>query len=115
MANRILYKDQVLVDFDAMKVKSVEVLTAQSGSLYPETNKFYRQTINSNTNIVLPTNLNNNIFNQIIMQIEVVGSPTIGLGTTFGYDTIPTITSGKYKLTYDYDGTNWIIDIKKQQ
>lgn len=115
MANKIVYKDKVLVDFDLIGLKEVNTLTPQSGSLYPETNKFYRQTINSNTNIVLPTNLNSNIFNQIIMQIEVVGSPTIGLGTTFGYDTIPTIASGKYKLTYDYDGTNWIIDIKKQQ
>lgn len=115
MANKIMYKDQVLVDFDLMKTNSLEVLTPQSGSLYPETNKFYRQSISSNTNIVLPTNLNNSVFNQIVMQIEVTGSPTIGLGTTYGYDTIPTITDGKYKLVYDFDGTNWIVDVKKQQ
>lgn len=115
MANKIMYKDQVLVDFDAMKVKEIEVLTAQSGSLYPETNKFYRQSISTNTNIVLPTNLNNSVFNQIIMQVEVTGSPTIGLGTTYGYGSIPTLANGKYKLIYDFDGTNWIVDVKTQQ
>ena len=112
MANRIMYKDQVLVDFDT---KPLEVLTAQSGSLYPLSNHIYRQSISSNTNIVLPTTLEDNFFNQIIMQVEVSNSATVGLGTTHSYGTIPTLTDGKYKLVYDYDGTNWVIEVKQEQ
>lgn len=115
MANKIMYKDQVLVDFDSMKVKPIEVLTAQSGSLYPEVNRIYRQSISSNTNIVLPAVSDNTIFNQIIMQVEVSNSPSISLGTTYGYGTIPTLANGKYKLIYDYDGTNWILEVKTEQ
>ena len=112
MANRIMYKDQVLIDFDT---KRLETLIAQSGSLYPESNHIYRQAISSNTNIVLPTTLDDGFFNQIIMQIEISNSATVGLGTTYGYGTIPTLANGKYKLIYDYDGANWVVEVKTEQ
>ena len=115
MANKIMYRDKVLVDFDLIKVKELESLTAQSGSLYPLTNHIYRQAIGSNTNIVLPAVTDDTVFNQIIMQIEVSNSATVGLGTTYGYGTIPTITNGKYKLVYEYDGTNWVLEVKSEQ
>ena len=82
--------------------------------MYPLTNHIYRITVSSTTNIVLPASVDSTKDNQIIIYLTTSGTPNISLGTVHGWGTAPSAITvdNTYKLIYDYDGSNWVLEVK---
>lgn len=83
--------------------QNINAIESTSGTIALETNKVYKATLDGNTTFTLPSNVDNTIFNQIYLQLDVTGTPTVDFGTT-NYMTIePVITSGINLICYEYN------------
>lgn len=115
---RIMYRDQILFDFDRIKVNEIDTT---SGAITLEPNTYYSANISSNFNITLPVISSSSYADlvgyvcRIVIYATVSNSPSINLGTTYSYSGISTLANGKYMLTYEYNGSEWVLDIKTQQ
>lgn len=81
-------------------------ITATSGNITLQTNTVNSCTISGNTTFVLPQTVNNNILNKIILQIKIIGTPTIDWGATHYLVDSFTLTPGTYDIVYEYDSLN---------
>ena len=83
--------------------EEMNTISATSGTIALESNKVYKASLDGSTTFTLPSTVDNTIFNQIYLQLDVTGTPTIDFGTT-NYMTIePVITSGINLICYEYN------------
>lgn len=91
--------------------EEMNTISATSGTIALESNKVYKASLDGSTTFTLPSTVDNTIFNQIYLQLDVTGTPTIDFGTT-NYMTIePVITSGINLICYEYNSNEqaWYI------
>lgn len=83
---------------------------ATSGKMGLCDNSFYRIAPTDNITFVLPTDLDNQAFHQILVQMQLTKSITIDYGTNcfFGGQTPQISETGFYDLIYEHNGTNWV-------
>lgn len=63
----------------------------------------YRAVISQDTTFVLPEVTDNTLLNQILIQLEVRGTPSINWGTTNFFSGEPSVAEGNYNIVYEYD------------
>lgn len=71
----------------------------------------YRGVVSQNTTFVLPEVKDNTLLNQILIQLEIQGSPTINWGTTKYFSGEPSASEGHYNVIYEYDSlvNGWVV------
>lgn len=71
----------------------------------------YRAIISQNTTFVLPEVTDNTLLNQILIQLEVRGTPSINWGTANFFSGEPSVAEGHYNIVYEYDSLvgSWIV------
>lgn len=96
-------------------LKPVNVL-ASSGDVTLESNTINRVNITGTLHFHLPSTVQNSIFNQILVQVNMSNLQEVLLDTTYTFnDVLPSLTeAGKYDLIYEHDGTNWYVGIIKR-
>lgn len=84
-----------------------------SGSIQLESNTINRVTVSGALEFTLPVTVNNAIYNQILVQVDLSNYYNVALGTTYTFNgVLPALTeAGKYNLIYEYDGANWYVGI----
>lgn len=84
-----------------------------SGSIQLESNTINRVTVSGALEFTLPATVNNAIYNQILVQVDLSTYYNVTLGTTYTFNgVLPALTeAGKYNLIYEYDGANWYVGI----
>jgi hypothetical protein len=84
-----------------------------SGSIQLESNTINRVTVSGALEFTLPVTVNNAIYNQILVQVDLSTYYNVTLGTTYTFNgVLPALTeAGKYNLIYEYDGANWYVGI----
>lgn len=94
-------------------VQAIESISSTSGTISLQTNKIYRVTLNGNTTFSLPSSVNNSIFNQILVQVNITSSLTINFGTTKYFDEEPEIEQGYCNLIFEYDSIQqaWVVGL----
>lgn len=63
----------------------------------------YRAILSQDTTFVLPEVTDNTLLNQILIQLEVRGTPSINWGTTNFFSGEPSVAEGNYNIVYEYD------------
>lgn len=63
----------------------------------------YRGTISQDTTFVLPAVQDNTLLNQILVQLEISGAPSINWGTSNYFSGEPSKSAGNYNIIYEYD------------
>ena len=108
---------QSLVDTAAL----IELLKYQSqlgileipagGNITLASGGIYRGTISQDTTFVLPTVQDNTLLNQILVQLEISGTPTIDWGTANYFSGEPSKSAGNYNIIYEYDAlvSGWVV------
>ena len=91
------------IEIQASTVQDIETISATSGNITLETNKVYKATLDGNTTFTLPATIDNTKFNQIYIQLDVTGTPTIDLGTTNYFTIEPVLDSGGNWINYEYN------------
>lgn len=81
-----------------------EVVNLASGGIY-------RGVVSQNTTFVLPEVKDNTLLNQILIQLEIQGAPTINWGTTKYFSGEPSASEGNYNIIYEYDSliNGWVV------
>ena len=71
----------------------------------------YRAIISQNTTFVLPEVTDNTLLNQILIQLEVRGTPSINWGTANFFSGAPSVAEGHYNIVYEYDSLvgSWVV------
>lgn len=71
----------------------------------------YRAIISQDTTFVLPEVTDNKLLNQILIQLEVRGTPSINWGTANFFSGTPSVSEGHYNIIYEYDSLvgGWVI------
>lgn len=71
----------------------------------------YRGVISQDTTFVLPEVKDNTLLNQILVQLEIQGAPTINWGTTKYFSSEPSASEGNYNIIYEYDSlvSGWVV------
>lgn len=84
--------------------QNLVILEQTSGRIQLEENKVYSLVILGSVTFVLPMPANKNILNQIKVQAQISGAPTINWGTNrFFNKTTPNVGSGNYDFYFDFD------------
>ena len=63
----------------------------------------YRAILSQDTTFVLPEVTDNTLLNQILIQLEVRGTPSINWGTANFFSGEPSVAEGHYNIVYEYD------------
>lgn len=63
----------------------------------------YRAILSQDTTFVLQEVTDNTLLNQILIQLEVRGTPSINWGTTNFFSGEPSVAEGHYNIVYEYD------------
>ena len=94
-------------------IKETITTLASSGTISLVSNSINRMTCTGTTTFSLPASVDNTIFNQILVQLEMSSVQTINLGTThFFKRTTPDLSAaGNYNILFEYDGTNWVCGV----
>lgn len=97
---------------DVKAEQPVNILNG-SGSIQLVSNTVNRVIVSGALEFTLPATVDNTIYNQILVQLDLSTYYNVSLGTTFTFNgVLPAITTaGKYNLIYEYDGTNWYVGI----
>lgn len=71
----------------------------------------YRAIISQDTTFVLPEVTDNTLLNQILIQLEIRGTPSINWGTADFFSGSPSAGEGHYNIVYEYDALvgGWIV------
>ena len=71
----------------------------------------YRAIISQDITFVLPEVTDNTLLNQILIQLEVRGTPSINWGTADFFSGSPSAVEGHYNIIYEYDALvgGWIV------
>lgn len=96
-------------------LRPVKILPS-SGDVTLESNTINRVNITGTLHFHLPSTVQNSIFNQILVQVNMSNLQEVLLDTTYTFnDVLPSLTeAGKYDLIYEHDGTNWYVGIIKR-
>lgn len=81
----------------------IQTLPSAGGNINLVSGGIYRGVVSQNTNFILPQVTDNSLFNQIIIQLQVVGTPTINWGTNQYFSSEPTVSEGFSNIIYEYD------------
>lgn len=84
-------------------VQNIETVSSSSGTIALETNKVYKINLTGNTIFTLPSTVDNTIFNQIYVQLNITGDITVNLGTTNYFTEEVELESGLSWITYEYN------------
>jgi len=87
----------------------VNVLST-SGTVSLKDNSVYRITQTAAITFSLPTSLNNSLFHQILVQLNLSTVYTVSLGTSkyFG-SSVPSFSEiGMYDIVFEHNGSNWV-------
>lgn len=89
----------------------IQTLPSQGGNVSLVSGGIYRGVVSQNTNFILPQVTDNSLFNQIIIQLQVVGTPKINWGTTQYFSSEPTVSEGFSNIIYEYDALMgaWVV------
>lgn len=89
----------------------IQTLPSSGGNISLASGGIYRGTISQDTTFVLPEVQDNTLLNQILLQVEISGEPTINWGTTNYFSGEPSKSSGNYNIIYEYDALvgGWIV------
>lgn len=81
------------------------------GSINLASGGIYRGVVSQNTTFVLPEVKDNTLLNQILIQLEIQGTPTINWGTTKYFSGEPSASEGNYNIIYEYDSlvNGWVV------
>lgn len=108
---------QSLVDVQAL----IELLKYQNqlgiielpvgGTINLVSGGIYRAILSQDTTFVLPEVTDNTLLNQILIQLEVRGTPSINWGTANFFSGSPSAGEGHYNIVYEYDALvgGWIV------
>ena len=83
--------------------QDIEDLVASSGTIALDTNKVYKISLDGNTTFSLPVTLDNTVFNQILLQLQITGTITIDWGTTHYFIDELELGAGVYDIVYEYN------------
>ena len=100
LVNMLKYQNQLGV----LALPTGGVVNLASGGIY-------RGVISQDTTFVLPEVKDNTLLNQILVQLEIQGSPTINWGTTKYFSSEPSAGEGNYNIIYEYDSlvNGWVV------
>ena len=89
----------------------IQTLPSQGGNVNLVSGGIYRGVVSQNTNFILPQVSDASLFNQIIIQLQVVGAPTINWGTTAYFSGEPSAGEGFSNIVYEYDALmgQWVV------
>lgn len=89
----------------------IQTLPSAGGNINLISGGIYRGVVSQNTNFILPQVTDNSLFNQIIIQLQVVGTPTISWGTNQYFSSEPTVSEGFSNIIYEYDALMgaWVV------
>lgn len=110
-ANALKFKSGKLF-VDVKAEQPVNTLNG-SGSVQLVSNTVNRVTVTGALEFTMPATVDNTIYNQILVQLDLSNYYNVSLGTTYTFNgVLPAITeAGKYNLIYEYDGANWYVGI----
>lgn len=96
---------------DNLVKQPITILNVSSGTISLESNTVYSAILTGNTTFSLPFDIDTTQLNQILIQLKIVGSITIGWGTEKYFTETPSSTEGKYNIIYEYDveSSNWYV------
>lgn len=83
--------------------QAIEALVASSGTIALDTNKVYKISLDGNTTFSLPVTVDNTVFNQILLQLQITGTITIDWGTTHYFIDALELEAGVYDIVYEYN------------
>lgn len=94
-------------------VQNIETVSSSSGTIALETNKVYKINLTGNTIFTLPSTVDNTIFNQILIQLNISSDINLNLGTTKYFNEEPEISQGYCDLIYEYDSIQeaWVVGL----
>lgn len=71
----------------------------------------YRAILSQDTTFVLPEVTDNTLLNQILIQLEIRGTPSINWGTANFFSGSPSAGEGNYNIVYEYDSLvgGWVV------
>lgn len=89
----------------------IQTLPSAGGNINLVSGGIYRGVVSQNTNFILPQVTDNSLFNQIIIQLQVVGAPTINWGTAAYFSGEPSANEGFSNVVYEYDALmgQWVV------
>lgn len=89
----------------------IQTLPSTGGNINLASGGIYRGVVSQNTNFILPQVTDNSLFNQIIIQLQIVGTPTINWGTNQYFSSEPTVSEGFSNIIYEYDALMgaWVV------
>lgn len=81
------------------------------GSINLASGGIYRGVVSQDATFVLPEVKDNTLLNQILIQLEIQGTPTINWGTTKYFSGEPSTSEGNYNIIYEYDSlvNGWVV------
>lgn len=91
--------------------KSMPVITLPSiGTIVLSDNSINRITPTGSITFSLPQVVDNNVFHQILVQMNLTTVHNINLGTNLYFgDEAPLFETGNYNIIYEYNGSNWVV------
>lgn len=89
----------------------IQTLPSAGGNVNLVSGGIYRGVVSQNTNFILPQVSDASLFNQIIIQLQVVGAPTINWGTSAYFSGEPSANEGFSNVVYEYDALmgQWVV------
>lgn len=100
LVNMLKYQNQLGI----LALPTGGVVNLASGGIY-------RGVVSQDTIFVLPEVKDNTLLNQILVQLEIQGAPTINWGTTKYFSSEPSASEGNYNIIYEYDSlvNGWVV------
>ena len=87
------------------------IITLSSiGTIALSDNSINRITPTGSITFSLPQVVDNNVFHQILVQMNLTTVHNINLGTNLYFgDEAPLFETGNYNIIYEYNGSNWVV------
>jgi len=106
-----------ILDHSAIK-GNIITWDSASGTFELISNRIHKITCSGNVTFSLPTTVETNYFNQMLVELYMPSVYTINLGTSVYFNsTTPSMSSiGYYTLIYEYDNIrqNWVVGVLKK-
>lgn len=89
-------------------VSDVIEITSIDGNITLDTNRIYRTTISEDTTFVLPATVEDNKFNQILVQANISDGVNIDFGTEYYFGSGYQGDAGNYNFIFEHNGSDWV-------